>query len=623
MIKKIFFAIFILSFFFLCSCSLISELEKHLGDDTNSSEEEEKGVTTILEAKEQLFKGTNLDRVTRNLSFPDKLGKVSISYQSSNEEILSNHGVVTRTDKDIVVNLNVTFTLEEESESVLYRVTILKKGTKTTLSIIEANDVHGYIMQDENGRNGISNMAYLIDDVREEVGKNNVLLIGNGDLFQGTGLVKMSMGQVMIDVMSEMGFDATCLGNHEFDWDLPVILNYFDGNEANGEAKFPLINANVYQNGSLLTYENGQIFESYIFEKGGINVGFIGFIGDVKGSINALFADKYEFKTNFATRTKKIGLKLKEEGADIIVVSIHDGNSDGIEYYDVNNAIANLIDNDGNYLVAACINGHTHTSQSGYIARSGGVAMPVIQSRPYASGQLYQFGRIDLELENNEVISTNTSFLNVSSAGSNYSEDVQNVLDEYYERDKDFLETPIVNATSYISRYSENTYKWVSNVMLAATNADIAICNTGGLRTNLGSGYLSFEDIYQFNPFDNCVIVHTQDVTKVKNFLDSNYYFWSYKNSSLENMTSGTYRVAVIDYVYYGSYYKKVRSNEFESTSLILRDLLIEDLKLRNTFNVNSDYEAKISYKLGPENTNYWMYIDPYDKKHALFAIFC
>ena len=119
--------------------------------------------------------------------------------------------------------------------------------TGTNLSIVAFNDTHGYIMQNEYGQYGISNVAHLVDEIRAEKGEDNVLLIANGDMFQGTGLVRMSYGEVMIEVMNEMGFDACCLGNHEFDWDLPVILNYFDGEKENGEANFPLLNANVYQ----------------------------------------------------------------------------------------------------------------------------------------------------------------------------------------------------------------------------------------------------------------------------------------------------------------------------------------------------------------------------------------
>ena len=472
------------------------------------------------------------------------------------------------------------------------------------LTIIEANDVHGYIMQDEDGRNGISNMAYLINNIREDVGENNVLLIANGDMFQGTGLVRMSFGQVMIDVMGEMGFDATCLGNHEFDWDLPVILKYFDGNIDNGEAKFPLVNSNVYQDGKLVIDQN--ICETAIFEKAGVKVGLIGYIGDVKSSINALFADKYEFKTNFENLTKRLALSLKDSGADIIVVSIHDGDTSGVSSFDVNKTLANLKDGD-NYLIDAVINGHTHTYQDGAISRSGGVAMPVVQSNGYRSSYLYSFGRIDLTIKDKKVTGYSTSHLHASDAKDNYDEKVEDVLDAYFERDKETLTKTIVNSTSTISRYSDKTYDWVSGVMLASTGADIAICNTGGLRSNIVSGKLTFEDLYQFNPFDNYIIIHELSSNLIRQFLTENegYYFYSTKTGQIES--NKTYKVAIIDYVYYSRYYNYYRNKGANAvtTDLIVRDILIEDLSLRQSFNVFLDYAPVIGNKIGNKYSGY------------------
>ena len=116
------------------------------------------------------------------------------------------------------------------------------------LSIIEMNDVHGFVTQNSSGTYGLSNAAYRINQIRNEDSYDNTVLIANGDMFQGTGLVKMSYGRVMIEAMNEMKFDACGIGNHEFDWGLDKITQYFDGDSHNGEANFPLLNiiTNIY-----------------------------------------------------------------------------------------------------------------------------------------------------------------------------------------------------------------------------------------------------------------------------------------------------------------------------------------------------------------------------------------
>ena len=465
---------------------------------------------------------------------------------------------------------------------------------KTVLSIIELNDVHGYIMQDEDGREGLSNVSYLINQIREEQDYDNVLLVANGDMFQGTGLVRMSYGRVMIDAMNMMGFDACCLGNHEFDWDLPVILRYFDGDTLNGEANFPLLNANVYQNGQLVTIDGGNIYSSYTYEKAGVKVGMIGYIGNVKSSINGVYADKYMFDTDFSNSVDLIGRNLKDNGCDIIVVSIHDGSADGVFSYEVNNQLAMLKYNDS-YLVDAVINGHTHSYQDGLISREGGISMPVIQSSSYRSGSFYSFGRIDLtiDLATKKVEDVSLSHLKASSAGANYDKSVESVIDLYYEMDKDILDEEITYISDYQSRYDEDLRGWVGNVMLADTGADVAICNTGDLRTNLDAGILKFEELYQFLPFDNMIITHTCDASLVKNFLNSDYYFYATKGGT-NLKESGTYNVAVIDYVWYSKYYSKLKTSDFNETGLVLRDILLIDSRLHESFDAKTDSSAKI-----------------------------
>lgn len=462
---------------------------------------------------------------------------------------------------------------------------------KSILSIIEMNDVHGFIEQNSSNKLGLSNMAYLINEVREEQDYDNVLLLGNGDMFQGTALSKMSYGRVLIDCMNVMDFDACTIGNHEFDWGLDVILDYFDGNIENGEANFPLLNANVYYNNSLLTIDNGNIFESYTYDKANVKVGVIGYIGDVKSSINKVYVEGYDFDLEIAESVKKIGSKLKSEGADIIVVAIHDGATN--EYYSVNRELSALRYN-GKFLVDAIINGHTHTKQAYVIARPDNPGLPVIQSNGYQNNYLYTAGRIDLtiDLEEKKVSKVGLSHIQVSSAGANYDQGVEAIIDSYYNMSKDELEEEYCYNEISSSKNSTELRKWVSNVMLAATGADIAICNTGGLRTNLPEGILTIAELYAINPFDNVIVIHECDASLINEFIDSSYYFYSVKGSL---KTSGTYKVAVIDYVFNSDYYNKCRTSSYVNSKIILRDALISDLRLRESINVYDNNEAVLS----------------------------
>ena len=58
------------------------------------------------------------------------------------------------------------------------------------------------------------------------------------------------------------------------------------------------------------------------------------------------------------------------------------------------------------------------------------------------------------------------------------------------------------------------------------------------------------------------------------------------------------YTLAIIDYVYFSYYFKSYRTSEYEDTLLEVRDLMIEDFRLRESFNVNKDYNNILISKI-------------------------
>lgn len=489
------------------------------------------------------------------------------------------------------VESSTTPNIESKTES---NIESISKDLYTNLSIIEFNDVHGFISQDEYNMQGLSNASYLINNIRARETYDNVLLLGNGDMFQGTALVKESYGRVMIDAMNQMKFDCLGIGNHEFDWGLDKILNYFDGNESNGEANFPLLNANIYDGNNLLTIDNGKIYDSYIFDKSNIKVGVIEYIGDVKNSIDQQQLGNYIFDTNYKSSVENIGQKLKDYGANIIVVSIHGGSTTGVNYYNPNKVFANAKDKNGNYLVDAIINGHTHTYQDGYIERPNGLDVPVVQSKSYQSNHLYSFGQIDLKIDNStkKVISSTIKHNEVSSAKDNYDKKVQNIIDTY-TKEFENNDTILTLLTSSLPKATDiRVQEWMGRVALKETGADVFIMNYGSTRVVLPQGRIKKSDFYSYIPFDNNIFVHNQQASKVKEFMDfeSNYDF-CYVRPGVSLTGNDIIKVATISYVYNGTYYDSIRTEAIDDHALI-RDILIEDLKERETFDIYKDYNT-------------------------------
>ena len=120
------------------------------------------------------------------------------------------------------------------------------------LSIMETTDLHVHVFPYDYYRDrpadtvGLSRTAALINAVRAEAG--NSMLIDNGDFLQGNPMgdyiayergMKDGDMHPIITAMNTLGFDATTIGNHEFNYGLDFLMKSMAG------AQFPVVCANV------------------------------------------------------------------------------------------------------------------------------------------------------------------------------------------------------------------------------------------------------------------------------------------------------------------------------------------------------------------------------------------
>jgi len=116
------------------------------------------------------------------------------------------------------------------------------KKKLTKLTILHTNDMHSRIdpfplnHKKYGGLGGIAKVASLVDKVRSE--EENVVVLDAGDVFQGTPYFNLYSGELELKLMSQIGYDACTMGNHDFD-------NGLDGfNKVLPNANFPFLCAN-------------------------------------------------------------------------------------------------------------------------------------------------------------------------------------------------------------------------------------------------------------------------------------------------------------------------------------------------------------------------------------------
>ncbi|MER3499448.1 MAG: metallophosphatase [Chitinophagaceae bacterium] len=220
------------------------------------------------------------------------------------------------------------------------------------LTILHTNDVHSRIDpfpmdgSRNQGLGGVAARAELIDKIRAEA--EHVLLFDAGDIFQGTPYFNLYKGEPEIKAMTAMAYDATTIGNHDFDAGLENLAM-----QLTNHAKFPMLVANYDFTGTPMEYK----YEPYrIFKKGRLKIGVFGVGIEMKGLVpeNLYGATKYLDPVQKAT---EVADKLNnDKHCDMVICLSHLG----YQYKGSNKVSDEVLAKESQH-IDLIIGGHTHT----------------------------------------------------------------------------------------------------------------------------------------------------------------------------------------------------------------------------------------------------------------------
>lgn len=185
-----------------------------------------------------------------------------------------------------------------------------------SFDVYSVNDLHGKIV-DADTHPGVDEMTTYFKNIRSN--NPNTILISAGDMWQGSSESNLTRGNLTTEWMNEIGFDAMILGNHEFDWGEEPVMD-------NAElADFPFLAINIYERSTNEPVD--YCHSSTVIDLGDVQVGIIGAIGDCYTSIAADKVEDIYFKTDseLTELVKKESVALREQGADFIIYTLHDG----------------------------------------------------------------------------------------------------------------------------------------------------------------------------------------------------------------------------------------------------------------------------------------------------------
>jgi 5'-nucleotidase len=227
---------------------------------------------------------------------------------------------------------------------------LLARNELVKLTILHTNDVHSRIdpfpKNDPKypGMAGVARRAALIKKIRST--EANVLLLDAGDIWQGTPYFNLYGGELEFKLMTEMGYDAATIGNHDFDNGIESLSKQLV------HAGFPFINLNYDFTDTPL---EGKILPHKIFQRGGLRVGVIGVGIELKGLVNDKLYGNTQYSNPLQKADDTASLLKKSLKCDLVICLSHLGYK-----YSDKKISDEVLARESSY-IDLIIGGHTHT----------------------------------------------------------------------------------------------------------------------------------------------------------------------------------------------------------------------------------------------------------------------
>lgn len=446
------------------------------------------------------------------------------------------------------------------------------------IDLFAVNDLHGKIT-DSNTQPGVDELTSYFKLMYEK--EDNVIVLSSGDMWQGSSESNLTKGNLTTEWMNYVGFEGMAIGNHEYDWGSNAII------ENEKIAKFPILAINVYSKDDNERVDYAE--SSVLIERNGVKIGIIGAAGNNYSSIASDMSKDVYFKTgkDLTALVKAESEKLRKQGAQIIVYSLHDGHDrsssgtgmiadDTLKgYYDASLSSGGYVD--------IVFEAHTHQNYvlkdayGVYHLQGGGENKGITHAEIAVNAVNLNKRVTEAEFISNSIYQT----LNKDSI----VEDLLRKYDDELEISNKVLgNNPSKKNSEYVEALVSQLY-YEKGIEQWGEEYDIVL-GGGFLRLRspyyLFAGEVTYSDLLSILPFDNelvlCSIKGSDLKSKFFNTTNQDYhiYYGSYGAEVRNNIQSNkTYYVVVDSYT---STYKANRLTEIKrlGPDIYARDLLAQ-----------------------------------------------
>lgn len=269
---------------------------------------------------------------------------------------------------------------------LVFALSMNAKGDKKVV-ILHTNDSHSCIYPlNENladtllaGRGGYLRRLNMI---KEERAKNpKILLFDSGDFSQGSTYYTLFKGDVEVELMNQMKYDAATIGNHEFDFGMENMARIFK------KCQFPIVCCNYDFTGTAV---EGLVKPYVVIKRDGVKIGVFGVSPEMEGLVAKDNCKGVKYLDPVKKCQEVIDILRKKEKVDVVVCLSHVG-------WDMNGVIdeEDLISQLSGLDIVLGGHSHTYMEDFEYVKDATGKKIPDSQNGKHA---LF-VGKIEISLK--------------------------------------------------------------------------------------------------------------------------------------------------------------------------------------------------------------------------------
>lgn len=494
---------------------------------------------------------------------------------------------------------------------------LVAKGTNkpVILHLYGTTDIHGNFfsydfMTDKTMNGGLARISTYLSRQRAKYGKENCLLLDNGDILQGqpcvyySNFVDTTSPLLASEVMNYLGCDVTTFGNHDIEAGTNVFTRW------QKDAKFPIISANI-----LNAADKSNYVKTYqIFERQGVKIAVLGLITPAipMWVPEKLWKGLY-FEDIIQAAKKWVPVIKQKEKPDVLIGLFHTGWGGGsLNNYNENAAKAIATEVPG---FNAIFFGHDHRPNLQVITNKDGQKVCLLNAGPRG-----------FKISEATVTCTPVKGKNYDVTVSGQLVDMKDYpMDEtylahfkhYFDETKAFVHQEIGQVDKPVecvdAFFGPSTVAdLMHNAQFLNSDADISLISPLTTTQVIPSSAVSkpgtpeklyVKDIFTIYPYENMIDILRMSGREVKNSLEASYDLWINTMESpkdhliqLRQTPNGKY-----DLKNFCSYMVQAAGITYEVDVTKHKGERIHILKMSNgePFDLNKDYKVAINSYLG------------------------